>query len=83
MRNVKVPIIINEYYPNSHPPHTDTPHPVTRLTPHFHDIVIENLHATGAMQAGIVGGLPEPPVRNLILRNVSIHALRGLELVNA
>lgn len=83
MIGVKIPIVINEYYPRSHPPHADTPQPVTRLTPHFHDIVIEDLQATGAERAGIIAGLPESPVKNLILRNVSIHARQGLEIANA
>lgn len=83
MENVQQPIVINEYYPNSHPSHEQAPHPVTRLTPHFDGIVIENLRATGAATAGLIAGLPEAPIRNLILRNVSISAGRGLEIMYA
>jgi polygalacturonase len=54
--------------------------PVTPLTPHFHDITIENLTSTSAASAGEVLGLPEAPVVGLILRNVKIDANRGLTL---
>ena len=40
MRDVKNPIVISEYYPRILPPPGDVaPQPVTRLTPHFHNIV--------------------------------------------
>ena len=55
--------------------------PVTPLTPHFHDITIENLTSTSAASAGeVLGFCPEAPVVGLILRNVKIDANRGLTL---
>lgn len=78
MENVRNPLVITEYYPKV-PKHA-VARPLTLLTPHFHDIEIENLKATGAGSAGVVLGLPESPVRNLVLRNVQIEAQRGIRL---
>jgi polygalacturonase len=83
MKNVRTALSVSEYYPRTLPPDNDAPHPVTRLTPHFHDIVIENLQATGANVAGIIIGLPESPVRDVVLKNVSIRARKGLIISNA
>jgi polygalacturonase len=54
--------------------------PVTPLTPHFHDITIENLTSTSAASAGEILGLPEAPVAGLTLRNVKIDADHGLTI---
>jgi polygalacturonase len=75
MDDVKTPILISEFYPKI--PETITEEPMTRLTPQFNDIVIENLTANGAKQAAIVVGLPESPIRNLRLTNVHISAETG------
>ena len=83
MKNVRTALSISEYYPHTLPPPDDAPQPVTRLTPHFHDIVIENLHATGSSVAGVIIGLPESPVRDLVLKNVSIQARKGIAISNA
>lgn len=78
MKNVGTPILITEYYPKI-PKHVQA-EPITRLTPHFHNITIENVISTGARSAGIVIGLPESPVRDLVIRNVHIQAQRGLTI---
>ena len=45
MKDVKNPIVISEYYPRILPPAGDVaPQPVTRLTPHFHNIVFRECH---------------------------------------
>ncbi|MGD0096966.1 MAG: glycoside hydrolase family 28 protein [Terracidiphilus sp.] len=80
MKDVKNALVISEYYPKMLPPDAETPQPVTRLTPHFHDITIENLNATGSAVAGVIAGLPEAPVRNVTLRNVKIEAKEGLPI---
>ena len=54
MKNVKNALIISEYYPKVLPPDGDVAQPVTRLTPHFHDIVLENVTATGGANAGAI-----------------------------
>lgn len=78
MKNVKNALIISEYYPKVLPPAGEAPQPVTRLTPHFHDIVLENVTATGVAGAGVIAGLPESPVEDVVLRNVKIEAQKGL-----
>ena len=83
MKDVKTAILISEYYPKVLPPPDDKPEPVTRLTPHFHDITIDNLQATGSNVAGVVIGLPESPVTDVMLNNVSIQAEKGLTISNA
>ena len=62
MKDVKNAIIISEYYPKVMPPENEAAQPVTRLTPHFHDIMLENVTATGSGTAGAIVGLPESPV---------------------
>ena len=78
MKNVGTPILITEYYPKI-PKHAVTK-PITRLTPHFHNITIENVTATGARSAGIIIGLPESHVRSLSLHNVHIQARTGMTI---
>lgn len=83
MKDVKTAILISEYYPKVLPPENEAPQPVGRLTPHFHDIVFENVTATGSKTAGVVIGLPESPVKNVVLNNVKLSAEEGLTISNA
>jgi polygalacturonase len=78
MKNVKNALIISEYYPKILPPDDITPAPVTRLTPHFHNITIDNMTATGSLSAGAIVGLPEAPIAGVVLNNVHISATHGL-----
>ena len=52
MVDVKTAILISEYYPKVLPEGDVAAAPVTRLTPHFHEISIENVTATGGAMAG-------------------------------
>jgi polygalacturonase len=83
MKDVTTAILISEYYPKVKPPENDPPQPVGRLTPHFHDIVLENVTATGSKSAGVIVGLPESPVKNVVLNNVKLSAEEGLTIGNA
>src|SRR3984885_1674312 len=78
MKDVKNALIISEYYPKVIPPEDNTAQPVTRLTPQFHDIVLNHVTATGSGTAGAIVGLPESPVRDVVLHNVEIGAHTGL-----
>jgi len=78
MKDVKNALIISEYYPKILPSDRESAQPVTRLTPHFHNITLENVRATGSESAGAIAGLPESPVRGVVLRNVRIAARAGL-----
>jgi polygalacturonase len=78
MKDVKNALVISEYYPKVMPPASEAPQPVTRLTPHFHDITIENLTAVGSTTAAVIAGLPEAPITGVNLRHVKIAAQEGL-----
>lgn len=80
MTNVKNALVISEYYPKILPPENESTQPVTRLTPHFHDILLENITASGSASAGAIVGLPESPVVGVILRNVKLSAKQGLTI---
>ena len=80
MKDVKNALIISEYYPKVLPPDGEAAQPVTRLTPHFHDITLENVTATGSTSAGAIVGLPEAPVSGVVLHNVRIAAQHGLTI---
>jgi polygalacturonase len=80
MDQVKIALIISEYYPSVLPASDISAVPVTRLTPHFHDIVITNVKATATKSAGAIVGLPEAPIAGVTLTNVSIDAPQGLTI---
>jgi polygalacturonase len=84
MEDVETPIQITMYYGGGKggAAAVETA-PVTRLTPHFHDIRIENLKATGAKTARDIEGLPESPVKGLELKNVQIDAAKGAKIFYA
>lgn len=75
MEDVNTPILISEFYPKI--PDLIEAQTAGRLTPHFSDITIENLTATGAQQAAIIVGLPESPVTALKLTRVHVEASKG------
>jgi len=74
MRDVKLPILLTEYYPRT--PDSDTAQPMLEHTPRFRDISISNLSATGATTAMQIAGLPESPILNVTLTNISISAVK-------
>ncbi len=81
MKDVKNPLVISEYYPRILPPEGGVaPEPVTRLTPHFHNIMIQNVTATGAVMTGAIVGLPEAPVTDIVLQNVNLSGEKGLSI---
>jgi len=89
MKNVRGAITITSYYPKI--PATDTAQPVTKTTPTYKNITIRNLTATSTKNAGVIVGLPESPIENVLLEDVRITAdgtgleirhVRGIELVD-
>jgi hypothetical protein len=57
---------------------------VTTETPRFKNITIKNLKATSTKAAGVIIGLPESLVENVVLENVEISAATtGLNIRNA
>ena len=83
MEDVKTAILVSEYYPKVYPEGDVAAAPVQRLTPHFHDIHIENVKATGSATAGVIVGLPESPVVDITLKNVNIEAGTGMKIAYA
>lgn len=79
MKNVRGAITITSYYPKI--PATDIPQPVTITTPRYRNIIIRNLTASSTMSAGLLVGLPECPIENVLLENVTIAAEQtGLQI---
>lgn len=59
-----------------------TPVPPELGTPVFRNITVRNMRATNCDSAGRIAGLPEAPLQNLKLENVSIQARRGFKIEN-
>ncbi len=81
MTNVEIPINITCYYPKVPP--TDSARPVTANTPVFRDIQISNLVSVSQRSAGLIVGLPESCVSNVVLENVTLASETGLLIRNA
>ena len=83
MTNVQGAITITTYYPRI-PKTNEPPQAVTSETPRFKNITIRNLTATSTKAAGVIVGLPESPIENVLLENVQIAAQStGLLIRNA
>jgi polygalacturonase len=86
MANVKHPVYIIDYYPESTAPGdpaTETNAPVTGTTPVTRDITIRNITATNCPTAGAIRGLPEMPIANITFMNVNISAKTGMNIYRA
>ncbi len=83
MEDVRTSILISEYYPKVLPEGDVAAAPITRLTPFFHDISIENVKSVKSGTAAIIVGLPESPVKNLTLKNINITADKGMTIAYA
>lgn len=83
MVNVHTAILISEYYPRVYPEGDVAAAPIGRLTPFFHNIRIDNVKATGSASAGVIVGLPESRVKDIILTNVDIQANTGMKIAYA
>jgi polygalacturonase len=83
MDGVKTDILISEYYPRVLPPDPNPAQPITRLTPFFHDILIENVKAINSGTDGVIIGLPESPVKGVVLKNVDLSGAKGMTISDA
>jgi hypothetical protein len=82
MKNVRGAITITSYYPKI--PTNDVAQAVTETTPRYRNITIRNLTATSTKSAGVIVGLPESGIENVLLENVTITAAQaGLEVRHA
>jgi DNA sulfur modification protein DndE len=57
--------------------------PVSEETPQFRGIHIENIICRGAQNAIVLQGLPEMPLRDVTLKNVSITSQKGVSVTDA
>ena len=83
MNAVKNPIYIIDWYPERNAPKdpaSETPQPVGPRTPFNRDIVIRDVTVTDSPNAGIIRGLPEAPITNVLLTNVNISAETGMNI---
>ncbi len=94
MTGVKNPIYIIDWYPERTAPKdlsTEKPEPIDNRTPINKNIVIRNVTATACPTAGTIRGLPEAPISNVTLSNVTISAkspmkvyfARGIKFVDS
>jgi len=86
MKNVGVVIGVTSYYANTTIDAAlaeDKAQPVTATTPQWRNITVRNVTATaGRTRAGLIAGLPEMPVENMTLENITIEAPTGLRIAN-
>ncbi|HTV40632.1 MAG TPA: glycoside hydrolase family 28 protein [Candidatus Sulfotelmatobacter sp.] len=64
-------------------PESDSAQAVTEGTPIFRNIYVRNLTATCQRDAGMIVGLPESAISNVVFENVNITAVRGMKVENA
>ena len=86
MKNVHPAISLVCYYQyttNDKYPRDDPAQPMTATTPVFRNITMSNVTATATGDAGVIVGLPESAVSNVVLENVHINAKTGLTIRNA
>lgn len=78
MENVGTAIQITDYYggPKGGAAVVETA-PITGLTPHIHDVTIQNLKVSSAKAGLEIEGLPEAPIQGVTLDNVSINAQKA------
>jgi polygalacturonase len=83
MEDVGTGILISEYYPQVEPPADNPARPIGRLTPFFHDFHFENVSVKGSKTAAVVFGLPESPVKDVVMKNVHLEGAKGLTIGDA
>jgi polygalacturonase len=86
MKNVHPAISIVAYYQystNDKFPTNDPAQPISVTTPIFRNICLSNVTATCTGDAGLIVGLPESVVSNVVLEDVHITAQTGFTFRNA
>lgn len=86
LKNCNPAISIMCYYQNSTHgkfPKDDAAQPITETTPRFRNIQIRNLAGNAVGDIGAIVGLPESPVENVVLENVTLNGKQGLTIANA
>ncbi len=82
--NVRWPISIESYYPKvPKSPEDDTAQAVSDKTPSWSNITFRNIRIVNCESAGVIWGLPELSVTNVLFDNVQINAQKSMVLNNA
>jgi polygalacturonase len=71
--------IISDYVDSGRPNFKGDP----KLVPIFHDVLFDHITAENVVNAGRIVGLADSPIRNIILRHVTINAQTPFEIKNA
>jgi len=80
MTGVTNPIDIVAYYPKTpSTPTADSAQAITSTTPDYMNITLKNITVTGSGNAGIIWGLPEVSISNIVFDNVQINASAGMK----
>ncbi|MEI8084651.1 MAG: glycosyl hydrolase family 28 protein [Paludibacter sp.] len=75
MNNVKYPFYITSWYDNEpYPASAQVAGTVVATTPQWKNITFKNITVTNSTTAGIIYGLPEMPIKNIVFDNVKIGA---------
>ena len=92
MNNVQYPFYITSWYDSEpYPASSQTATTVTSTTPIWKNITFKNITVTNATYGGIIYGLPEAYVKNIVFDNVKISAtskglvadfIDGLQFIN-
>src|SRR5580692_7845999 len=84
MTDAPTPIYITSYYPTlPTDPTTNPAQAVTATTPQWESITLQNVTVTGSTSAGILRGLPEAKITNMVFDKVSIQAKTEMEIFHA
>jgi polygalacturonase len=89
MSNVNPAITLTCYYANNSsgdaapPAAVDAATKISDRLPTYRDIRVSNLTATCPKGAGVITGLPENCISNVVLENVKISAAKSFEIHNA
>ena len=80
MENVSTPFAITSWYPKepTAAPSTLTPGTVTSTTPTWKNITFKNITVNNSATAGVLYGLPESLITNVVFDNVKITAKKGM-----
>ena len=84
MERVKTSVLITSYYPSiPEDPAADPAKPMTKRTPVWRDILIENVTSTDSPNPLRIVGLAEAPVENVTFKDDHLSGTREVEIVHA
>jgi len=80
MSGVTTPFYLTSYYPKEPTsPSADPAQVITATTPTWQHLLFKNITVTGSPNAGIIWGLPEQSISDVVFDNVSIAATTGMK----